>query len=171
MLTFAFIVNISGNSFIQTFTSIASLVKIVGLAVFAIGGLWIVGFTFEPAPGGGTPPDPSIASYIAAVALTILAFKGFTTITNSGSEIVNPQKNVGRAITISILMLKTMHPEFPINYTKATKVLLVIGYPLDLLLNVGCRIPYINYPDIEDSYRIMQLAAIRRPLYTKKHTK
>lgn len=102
LLTFAFIVNISGNSFIQTFTSIASLVKIVGLAVFAIGGLWIAGFTFEPAPGGGTPPDPSIASYIAAVALTILAFKGFTTITNSGSEIVNPEKNVGRAITISI---------------------------------------------------------------------
>jgi amino acid transporter len=77
-------------------------VKIVGLAVFAIGGLWIAGFTFEPAPGGGNPPDPSVASYIAAVALTILAFKVFTTITNSGSEIVKPEKNVGRAITISI---------------------------------------------------------------------
>lgn len=102
LLAFAFLVNISGNSFIQTFTSIASLVKIVGLAVFAIGGLWIAGFTFEPAPGGGNPPDPSIVSYIAAVALTILAFKGFTTITNSGSEIVKPEKNVGRAITISI---------------------------------------------------------------------
>jgi amino acid transporter len=41
LLAFAFLVNISGNSFIQTFTSITSLVKIVGRAVFAIGGLWI----------------------------------------------------------------------------------------------------------------------------------
>jgi amino acid transporter len=83
LLTLAFIVNISRNRFIQTFTSIASLLKIIGLSIFAIGGLWIAGFTFESAPGGGNPPDPSIA-------------------TNSGSEIVKPKKNVGRAITISI---------------------------------------------------------------------
>jgi len=36
------------------------------------------------------------------MALAILAYKGFTTITNSGSEIVNPHRNVGRAIIISI---------------------------------------------------------------------
>ncbi|MGR3766258.1 APC family permease [Rossellomorea sp. NS-SX7] len=104
LLTFAFLVNISGNSFIQTFTGIASLIKIAGLAVFAIAGLWVVGFTFQPAEGGANPPDPSMASYIAAVALTILSFKGFTTITNSGSEIKEPKKNVGRAITVSILI-------------------------------------------------------------------
>lgn len=32
----------------------------------------------------------------------MLAFKGFTTITNSGSEITEPHRNVGRAIMISI---------------------------------------------------------------------
>ena len=31
-----------------------------------------------------------------------LAFKGFTTITNSGSEVIDPKRNVGRAIIISI---------------------------------------------------------------------
>ncbi|HCY02052.1 MAG TPA: amino acid permease, partial [Erythrobacter sp.] len=36
------------------------------------------------------------------VAFSILAFKGFTTITNSGGEIVDPHKNVGRTIMISI---------------------------------------------------------------------
>lgn len=102
LLTFAFLVNLSGNSFIQSFTSIASLLKIVGLAIFAIGGLWVAGFSFAPAEGGGNSLDPTIASYIAAVALTVLAFKGFTTITNSGSEITKPKKNVGRAIMISI---------------------------------------------------------------------
>ncbi len=34
----------------------------------------------------------------------ILAFKGFTTITNSGSEIKDPHRNVGRAIMISIAL-------------------------------------------------------------------
>jgi len=36
------------------------------------------------------------------VALSILAFKGFTTITNSGGEITDPHRNVGRTIMISI---------------------------------------------------------------------
>ncbi|WP_019414656.1 APC family permease [Paenisporosarcina sp. TG20] len=103
LLTIAFLVNISGNSFIQSFTSIASILKIAGLSIFAIAGLWVAGFSFKPATNdGGSLADPSNINYIAAVALTILAFKGFTTITNSGSEIVKPKKNVGRAIMISI---------------------------------------------------------------------
>ncbi|KAB7883121.1 amino acid permease [Poseidonibacter ostreae] len=44
----------------------------------------------------------SITGFIAAIALAILAYKGFTTISNSGSEIVDPHRNVGRAIIISI---------------------------------------------------------------------
>lgn len=105
LLTLAFLVNIMGNRFIQTFTSIMSLMKIVGLAVFSIVALWVVGFSFDGAESvGGAPAQPAMVSYVAAVALTILAFKGFTTITNSGSEIVKPKKNVGRAIMISIVI-------------------------------------------------------------------
>jgi len=102
LLIVAFIINISGNRFIQSFMSVASLLKIGGLSVFAIGVLWITGFSFESATSVDNIVNPTYVSYIAAVALTILAFKGFTTITNSGSEIVNPKKNVGRAIIISI---------------------------------------------------------------------
>jgi len=109
LLIIAFIINISGNRFIQSFTSIASLLKIGGLSVFAIGVLWITGFSFEPAASVGNTVNPTYVSYIAAVALTILAFKGFTTITNSGSEIVNPKKNVGRAIIISISISLIMY--------------------------------------------------------------
>ncbi|WP_333489728.1 APC family permease [Alkalihalobacillus sp. CinArs1] len=104
LLLFAFLVNISGNSFIQTFTSIVSLLKILGLVIFAMGGLWAAGFSITPAEGGSGTPESTLASIIAAVALTILSFKGFTTITNSGSEIVKPKKNVGRAIIASILI-------------------------------------------------------------------
>lgn len=102
LLIFAFIVNLSGNNFIQIFTSIISLLKIMGLVVFAMGGLWVAGFSITPPQGGNGVIDPTITSIIAAVALTILAFKGFTTITNSGAEIVKPKKNVGRAIIASI---------------------------------------------------------------------
>src|SRR5699024_12681434 len=109
LLLFAFLVNISGNSFIQTFTSIVSLLKILGLVVFAVGGLWAAGFSITPAEStGGSSEDATIASMIAAVALAILSFKGFTTITNSGSEIVNPNRNIGRAniesISISLIV-------------------------------------------------------------------
>jgi amino acid transporter len=105
LLVAAFIVNISGTKFIQTFTSLMSVLKIAGLAIFAIAGLWLAGFTFEPATaqtGGGSAANPAFTGFIAAVALTVLAFKGFTTITNSGSEITHPNKNVGRAIVVAI---------------------------------------------------------------------
>ncbi|WP_229671836.1 APC family permease [Lentibacillus kapialis] len=104
LLIFAFLVNISGNSFIQTFTSIVSLLKILGLVIFAMGGLWVAGFSFTPAEGGNSSPDSTVTSMVAAIALTILSFKGFTTITNSGSEIVNPKKNITRAIVASIFI-------------------------------------------------------------------
>jgi len=43
-----------------------------------------------------------VGNFLGATALGILAFKGFTTITNSGSEVIDPKRNVGRAIIISI---------------------------------------------------------------------
>ncbi|MDA3892370.1 MAG: amino acid permease, partial [Salinivirgaceae bacterium] len=48
--------------------------------------------------------DYSTMSYLGALALAILAFAGFTTITNSGGEIVKPHKNVGKAILISLVI-------------------------------------------------------------------
>ena len=44
----------------------------------------------------------TLGNFLGATALGILAFKGFTTITNSGSEVIDPKRNVGRAIIISI---------------------------------------------------------------------
>ncbi|MEK6263355.1 MAG: APC family permease [Clostridium sp.] len=104
LLGFAFLVNILSNRFIQTFSSVISLIKVIGLCVFAIAILWGAGFTFTPAEISSEVSIPSISSYIAAIALTMIAFKGFTTITNVGSEVVNPNKNVGRAIIISIII-------------------------------------------------------------------
>jgi amino acid transporter len=103
LLLLAFLVNISGNNFIGKTSLIMAIVKIGGIAIFAIGGLWAAGFSFDQALPSDLP-DYSITSYLGALALSILAYKGFTTITNSGGEIVNPHKNVGRAIIISLLV-------------------------------------------------------------------
>ena len=103
VLIFAFLINVSGNRLIGGFSLLMAFLKIGGIVVFAIGGLWIADISFEgvmPQSSSDTP----ITGFLAAMALAILAFKGFTTITNSGSEIVDPHKNVGRAIIISILV-------------------------------------------------------------------
>lgn len=85
-----------------------AMLKIIGIAIFAIVGLWISNFSIENINVGQTT-NHSVGGQMAAVALTILAFKGFTTITNSGSELVEPHKNVGRAIMISIAVCTVIY--------------------------------------------------------------
>ncbi len=100
LLIFAFLLNVSGNRAIGLFSLLMAFIKIGGIVIFAVGGLWIADFSLESSPVGVA--DTSVTGFIAAMALAILAYKGFTTITNSGSEIVDPHRNVGRAIIISI---------------------------------------------------------------------
>jgi amino acid transporter len=107
LLVFAFFVNILSNRFIETFSFFMAFIKIGGIAVLAIGGLWISGFSFKSV--SIDPADTSVGGFLGAVALAILAYKGFTTITNSGGEIVNPHKNVGRAIIISITLCLVLY--------------------------------------------------------------
>lgn len=100
LIVLAFLVNISGNRTVGVFSFTMALLKIGGIVVFALAALWATGISFEAARGDSTATSPE--GFVAAVALAILAYKGFTTITNSGSEIVDPHRNVGRAIVISI---------------------------------------------------------------------
>lgn len=103
VILFAFFVNISGNRSVGLLSIIMAVVKIGGIALFGIVALWSGGFGFPDAStsaGGAT----TAMGFVASVALSILAFKGFTTITNSGGEITDPHRNVGRTIMISILI-------------------------------------------------------------------
>ena len=47
LLIIAFLVNISGNKAIERSSFILAVIKIGGLSIFAIGGLWAVGFSFN----------------------------------------------------------------------------------------------------------------------------
>ncbi len=102
LLLFAFLLNISGNRIIGFFALLMAFIKIGAIGLFAIAGLWAADFSFEsPAINNN---ETTLTGFIAAMALAILAYKGFTTITNSGSEIVDPHRNVGRAIIFSIII-------------------------------------------------------------------
>ncbi len=101
LLFFAFLLNISGNRMIGLFALITAFIKIGAIVLFAIGGLWVADFSFLN-DANAAQTEITASGFISAMALAILAYKGFTTITNSGSEIVDPHRNVGRAIIISI---------------------------------------------------------------------
>lgn len=101
LIIFAYLINVSGNRSIGLVSLIMAALKIGGILTFGAAALWAGGFTFEPNAG---PEAFPITGFIASVALSILAFKGFTTITNSGAEIVNPHQNIGRSIMISIVV-------------------------------------------------------------------
>jgi len=107
LLLFAFLINILGNRFIETTSLITALVKIGGLLVFGFGILWFSGFSFT---GVSTQPaKTSLDGFLGAVALGLLAYKGFTTITNSGDEISDPHRNIGRAIIISLALCLVLY--------------------------------------------------------------
>jgi len=96
----AFLINLLSNRFIQGVAGFIGILKIVGILIVGLVGVFLadslaVDFTDQSAFGG-------VGSFLGATALGILAFKGFTTIANSGSEVIDPHRNVGLAIIISI---------------------------------------------------------------------
>lgn len=96
----AFLINLMGNRRIEKIASFIGILKIGGILVFGLVGIWIadsLSVDFSSTGEAGT-----FGNFLGATALGILAFKGFTTITNSGSEVKDPHRNVGRAIVISI---------------------------------------------------------------------
>lgn len=102
LLLVAFLINLSANRLIERVASFIGFLKVGGIVLFGVVGVWLaesitVDFT-------QTTPDSTLSNFLGATALGILAFKGFTTITNSGSELKDPHRNVGRAIIISIAL-------------------------------------------------------------------
>jgi amino acid transporter len=101
LLAVAFMINIAGNRVIQAAEAVMAVIKIGGLALFAIVALWFVSsanFT-NGSQGTETVTD---GGFLAAVALVILVYKGFTVITTTGGEMVDARRNIGRAIIIAI---------------------------------------------------------------------
>ena len=106
LITIAYIINIMGNKVIGSTATITAVIKVLGISLLAIAGLAASGFAdisgnYVPESGQSLPKG---FGFIGALALAILAYKGFTTITNQGDDIENPHKNVGRSIIISVVI-------------------------------------------------------------------
>ncbi|WP_404377795.1 APC family permease [Vreelandella aquamarina] len=104
LLLAAFLINLSANKLIETVASVLGIIKIGGIVVFGVAGVFVADSLEMGGGEAATTPTPTVTGFLGATALGILAFKGFTTITNSGSELKNPKRNLGRAIMISIAL-------------------------------------------------------------------
>jgi amino acid transporter len=97
LIVVGYLVNVSGSRSVGLLSIIMAALKVGGITLFGAAGLWASGLSFKATSG-----DAGAMGFVASVALSILAFKGFTTITNSGAEVTDPHRNVGRAIVLSI---------------------------------------------------------------------
>ncbi len=124
LIAVAYIVNISGNKTIERTANITAVIKIAGIAVLATAGLAVAGFPSLENWGSSSGEAPAGGSFnfIAALALAILAFKGFTTITNQGGDILDPHRNLGRSIILSILICTVIYTILALSVASSLSV-------------------------------------------------
>ncbi|WP_434995213.1 APC family permease [Arthrobacter sp. Ld5] len=108
----AAIVNLVGNKWVERSATITASLKIIGIAVLAIGGLLASGMSSLGrlfTASEQTPPESGWLGFLAGVTLCILAYKGFTTITNQGADLRRPERNIGRSIMIAISLCTALY--------------------------------------------------------------
>lgn len=98
-------VNFRGASETGLIGNVITMTKIVILAFFVLFGViammaepgWLQRFTLDFMPNGP-------ASVFVAMGLTFIAFEGYEIIAQSGEEVIDPKRNIPRAIFISIII-------------------------------------------------------------------
>ncbi|MFN2213721.1 MAG: amino acid permease [Anaerolineales bacterium] len=109
IMVFTFI-NYWGASETGTIGNIITLVKIIILVLFVIFGIivmlnsdgWQERFTQGFMPNG-------FIKVFAAMGLTFIAFEGYEIIAQSGEEVINPKRNIPRAIFLAIAVAVTIY--------------------------------------------------------------
>ena len=111
-IALAALVNILGNRLVERSATVTAAMKIVGISVLAIAGIAAAGLSSLgrlASSGSDSAPSQDWVGFLAGVALTVLAYKGFTTITNQGGDIRDAKKNIARSITISIAVCAVLY--------------------------------------------------------------
>lgn len=129
LIAVAFMVNIAGNKTIERTANLTAVIKIAGIAILALAGLAVAGFPSMENWGtpGGAAATGGAFNFVAALALSILAFKGFTTITNQGDDIVDPHRNLGRSIILSIIICTVIYTVLALSVASSLSVEEVIA--------------------------------------------
>ncbi len=124
LIVFVYGVNIAGNAAIERAAKLTAVLKIGGIAILAVAGLIAAGtpgaesWVNTPAPGS----SGGAFNFLAALALSILAFKGFTTITNQGDDIVAPRRNLGRSIILSVLICTVIYTVLAVSVASSLSI-------------------------------------------------
>lgn len=103
-------INYRGASETGAIGSIITLAKVAILLLFVAFGIlamlrteaWITRFTDGFMPNG-------FEGVLAAMGLTFIAFEGYEIIAQSGEEVVNPSRNIPKAILLSIVIAVTVY--------------------------------------------------------------
>ena len=90
----AAIVNLIGNTLVERSATVTAVLKIVGIAVLAIAGLIGVASAGDGFLSKSSGDSINIMGILAGTTLCVLAYKGFTTITNQGDDKRNPKRNI-----------------------------------------------------------------------------
>jgi amino acid transporter len=105
----ATIVNLIGNRVVEGSATVTAIIKVAGIALLAIAGL-IGAASSSDGLFAHTASRPSdLLGVLAGATLCVLAYKGFTTITNQGDDIRDPERNIGRSIAISIALCTVIY--------------------------------------------------------------
>lgn len=104
-------VNLVGNKVVETSATATAVVKLVGIAVLAVAGIAATGVSAFSRlfADERRPPDHGWFGLLAGTALCILAYKGFTTITNQGDDVRDPRRNIARSIVIAIALCTVIY--------------------------------------------------------------
>ncbi|HEM61505.1 MAG TPA: amino acid permease, partial [Chloroflexi bacterium] len=91
-----------GNIVTMTKVAILVLFVIFGLAAISRTDDWITRFTTDFMPNG-------FVGVLIAMGLTFIAFEGYEIIAQSGEEVVNPKRNIPRAIFVAIAIVVVIY--------------------------------------------------------------
>jgi amino acid transporter/nucleotide-binding universal stress UspA family protein len=110
IIAFFTFVNYRGASETGTVGNVVTLAKVFILGVFVIFGLialhrvpdWTHRFSDDFLPNG-------LSGVVVAMGLTFIAFEGYEIIAQSGEEVVNPKRNIPRAIFMAISIVVVVY--------------------------------------------------------------
>jgi amino acid transporter len=105
----AAIVNLLGNRLVEASATTTAVAKILGIAVLAIVGIVGTAVAGDGLFAHASGDAPDVFGLLAGTTLCVLAYKGFTTITNQGDDIRDPKKNIARSIVISLAICAALY--------------------------------------------------------------
>lgn len=131
------LINLFGNRVIAWANAISTIGKIFALTVFIGGGVWVIATqhvnnygtagsagVYQPAPyalfGFWELGQSTLSGLVLAVMAALYAFTGFESIANAAEEMVEPERNLPRAIPLAILAVGTV-------YVLAVTVAMLLG--------------------------------------------